>query len=79
MGRRVEMALSTALWCTDAQRASMNKDASREAITSEWPRQFSFDDRCSTMRGYVRSLGLEDEYSHLEPAGDQESARISIA
>eukprot|EP00969_Alexandrium_andersonii_P237271 10473570-Alexandrium_andersonii.AAC.1 len=31
------------------------------------------------MRGYVRFLGWENEFSHLEPAGDQESARISVA
>eukprot|EP00969_Alexandrium_andersonii_P323400 14288534-Alexandrium_andersonii.AAC.1 len=59
-GTRAEMALSSALWCTDAQRSALNKEASREAITSEWPRQFNFDGRCSAMRDYVRSLGLED-------------------
>eukprot|EP00969_Alexandrium_andersonii_P198045 8748022-Alexandrium_andersonii.AAC.1 len=73
------MALSSALWCTDAQRSSQNKEASREAICSERPRQLDFDGRCSAMRGYVRSLGWEADYSHLEPAWDQESARISSA
>eukprot|EP00969_Alexandrium_andersonii_P266046 11758703-Alexandrium_andersonii.AAC.1 len=57
-GRRAEMALSSALWCTDSQKSSLNKEASREAITSEWPRHFDFNDRCSAMRGYAGSLGL---------------------
>eukprot|EP00969_Alexandrium_andersonii_P231098 10206160-Alexandrium_andersonii.AAC.1 len=52
-GRRADMALSSAFWRTDAQRTSQNREASREAICSEWPRQFDFNGRCSAMRDYV--------------------------
>eukprot|EP00969_Alexandrium_andersonii_P357157 15448147-Alexandrium_andersonii.AAC.1 len=78
-GRRVEMALASALSCSDGQRASENKSAAREAITSEWPRAMAFAERWGPLGSYVAAAGVEQEYSRAEPAGDADRARMPIA
>eukprot|EP00969_Alexandrium_andersonii_P101483 4477347-Alexandrium_andersonii.AAC.2 len=78
-GRKAEAALAPALWCTDAQRESQNKQASREAIVSDWPRAASFADRKWYVDQHVKRIGWHEEFSHADPAGSAESARAVIA
>eukprot|EP00969_Alexandrium_andersonii_P042347 1858385-Alexandrium_andersonii.AAC.1 len=48
-GRRAELALASALWCSDAQKSSENRLAAREAITTEWPKSMPLWPRRQTV------------------------------
>eukprot|EP00969_Alexandrium_andersonii_P370082 15476505-Alexandrium_andersonii.AAC.1 len=78
-GRRAEVALASALWCSESHKTSENRQAAREAVTTDWPRAMGAWDRRESIKNYVNSIGWGSEYSHSEPAGSEENARSMIA
>eukprot|EP00969_Alexandrium_andersonii_P318263 14058689-Alexandrium_andersonii.AAC.1 len=77
-GRRSDLALASALWCSEGQKTIENRQASREALTTEWPRSMPFHQRQQTVQEFCRWINCSD-YSHTEPAGHADSARTAIA
>eukprot|EP00969_Alexandrium_andersonii_P136465 6037683-Alexandrium_andersonii.AAC.1 len=78
-GRRAEVALASALRCPEPHKTSENRQAAREAATTDWPRATGAWDRREAIKNHVISLGWGSEYSHSEPAGTEENARSMVA